>query len=367
MNLNSRRNPVVFFTQRAKRERNNLAILRQRVAEFAPGAIMVWGMWNLSRSLVALAEDLCPQRTVYYFGDYWPTLPDPWWDYWQAPAQTRLSALPKRLLKPYAESLLEKETRCKLTFPHALFPSEFLCRAYQQVNVEIGQAQVIHGGVETELFRRVALNRLPSRSNHPIRLLIASRLLADKGIHTAIEALGILARQSKYEFHLSIVGTGDEPYVSRLHSLAKTLAVNNRVDFRGAVRSHEMPHLYGAHDVLIFPSIWQEPFGRVLVEAMASRLTVVGTTVGGAGEILRDGETGLVFPPGDPAALAEQLTRLADDRNLGSRLASQGQSFAVSRFDVSRMAEAIEQYLAGVIQDSPIRLDRRVTAVPSPV
>ena len=351
MDLDSWHNPAVFFTQRKRRERNNLADLRKQVAEFAPDAIMVWGMWNLHRSLVALAERLRPQRTVCYFGDYWPTLPDPWRNYWQAPAQGRLSYLPKRLLKPYAERLLERESRATPSFSHGLFPSQFMCRAYQQARVKVSQARVICGGVETQHFYRAANRKFGSKPGDPIRLLVASRLVADKGIHTAIEALANLTRESKgRNFRLTIAGTGGEPYISYLRGLVRDLAVQERVDFVGAVPPREMPTLYGRHDVFVFPSIWEEPFGRVLVEAMSASLAVVGTTVGGAGEILRHEQTGLAFPPGDAKVLATQIGRLAEDSNRCDRLARQGREFAMASFGMRRMAEGIEEYLQEVVQ-----------------
>jgi glycosyltransferase involved in cell wall biosynthesis len=351
MDLDSWRNPVVFFTQRKRREHSNLAALTKQVAQFAPDTIMVWGMWNLPRSLASLAERLCPGRTVYYFGDYWPTLPDPWIDYWQAPAQGRLSCPAKRLLKSWAERLLDSATHPTPSFPHGLFPSEFLCRAYQQARIEVSQTRVILGGVETSPFYRAASRRVASRPGDPIRLLVASRLVADKGIHTAIEALANLTRERKsQDFRLTIAGTGEESYVSYLRSLARDLAVQQRIDFIGAVPPQEMPALYGRHDVFVFPSIWEEPFGRVLVEAMSSGLAVVGTTVGGAGEILQDEKTGLAFPPENAKALAIQIDRLCENSSLRERLAKQGQTFAIGAFDMRRMAEEIEEYLEEVTQ-----------------
>ncbi len=356
MELASSQNPLVFFAQRKKRERENLACLRRQVAEFAPDSIVIWGMWNLPRSLAALAEEFYPNRTVYYFGDYWPKLPNQWWNYWQTPARSRLTYFPKRLLRLYAERLLKTETVSTLSFPHALFPSEFLYRAYQQAKIKVGQAHVIQGGVDTEPFRRTALDRLLSKSRDPIRLLVAGRLVADKGIHTAIEALSILTRENKgRQFHLTIAGTGDESHITSLHNLVSKLELGKQVSFLGAVAPQEMPALYCRHDLFVFPSIWQEPFGRVLVEAMSARLPVIGTAVGGAGEILRDGETGLAFSPGDSQGLAAQITRLAEDSNLRDRLASQGQAFARAQFDISRMAEAIEQYLGQVVYECRIR------------
>jgi glycosyltransferase involved in cell wall biosynthesis len=308
-------------------------------------------MWNLPRSLPALAERLYPGRTTYYLGDYWPTLPSQWWNYWQAPARNRFGHLPKRLLRSQAKRYLEIDATPALRFPHALFPSEFMCRAYEQAAVQVGQARVVLGGVDTGAFCRTARQRTALRSAPPLRLLAAGRLLEAKGIHNAIEALAILTREhGRRDVELTVAGTGEPAHVSSLQRLAHALGVDNRVQFVGLVPQEDMPNVYCSHDVFVFPSIWAEPFGRVLVEAMAARLAVVGTTVGGAGEILHDGETGLTFPPEDSVRLAAQILRLADDRDLRCRLARQGQTFALARFDIGRMTAAIEQYLQEVVR-----------------
>jgi len=68
-------NVVRFFTVRQEQERANLDRLAGWVEALDPDCILIWGMWNLHRSLPALAERLRPNRVAYYFGDYWPTLP----------------------------------------------------------------------------------------------------------------------------------------------------------------------------------------------------------------------------------------------------------------------------------------------------
>jgi glycosyltransferase involved in cell wall biosynthesis len=74
-----------------------------------------------------------------------------------------------------------------------------------------------------------------------------------------------------------------------------------------------MADSYAAADVLVFPVEWEEPWGLVPLEAMASGVPVVATGAGGSGEYLRDGENSVLFPAGDEAALARALSELAGD------------------------------------------------------
>ena len=103
------------------------------------------------------------------------------------------------------------------------------------------------------------------------------------------------------------------------------------------------------HDVLVAPSIVQEGFGRVLVEGLAAGLVVLSTATGGASEIVQHEANGLVFPPGDAAALAQAVLRLVDDPVLYARLASTGKMSA-ARFDLRQMVDGMEQFFLETIQ-----------------
>jgi glycosyltransferase involved in cell wall biosynthesis len=117
------------------------------------------------------------------------------------------------------------------------------------------------------------------------------------------------------------------------------------VIFHKPVSKDKMPAILQQFDVLIFPSIYEEPFARMTQEAMASGLVVVGTTTGGTKEILRHGETGLTFEPEDADGLAEQVSQLIVDPDLCSRLAQAGRKAVLENFTLDKMVTEIEAYL----------------------
>jgi glycosyltransferase involved in cell wall biosynthesis len=121
------------------------------------------------------------------------------------------------------------------------------------------------------------------------------------------------------------------------------------VTFLGKVPAEHMAQVYMAHDVLVFPSIWEEPFSLTLIEAMASGLAVVGTTTGGSAEILRDGVNSLTFKADDPEDLARQLQRLIEDPHLRQRLATAGQRTVRQTFNIHRSVDQIEELLGAAI------------------
>jgi glycosyltransferase involved in cell wall biosynthesis len=97
---------------------------------------------------------------------------------------------------------------------------------------------------------------------------------------------------------------------------------------RGALPRAALPGLYAAADVVVFPVLWEEPWGLVPLEAMAMGRPVVATGQGGSGEYLRDGENALLHAPGDTAGLAAAVERLAADAGLRERLREGGSATA---------------------------------------
>ena len=109
-----------------------------------------------------------------------------------------------------------------------------------------------------------------------------------------------------------------------------------------------MPQLLRKFDVLVVPSIWQEPFSRMVLEGMISGLVVVATPLGGTTEILRDGENGLLFAPGDSEDLAQKIVCLASDPELRRKLALAGKQTVDERFTVTKMMDELEGYIQDV-------------------
>jgi glycosyltransferase involved in cell wall biosynthesis len=352
MELASLRNGLQFFTSRKSREKENLSRLQQLVESFLPDTILVWGMWNLSRSLPALAEKLLPQRVVYYMGDYWPTLPSQFETYWQMPPRNWVTAVPKFLLKPVADRVLSRGEQPALRFERVIFPSAFMRDELKRKNISPRETMVVYGAIDTSLYR-YGNGSSGGQQEDNLSLLYIGRLTPDKGVHVAIEAMGCLVHQWQYDhLRLTIVGTGEPDYEAYLHRVARQEDVDSVVDFLGAQSKEAMPTIYGQSDILLFTSLWPEPFGRVLVEAMASGVAVVGTATGGAAEILVENENALLFAPGDAIGLARQVARLIKLPLLRQELTRAGRRIAVAKFDLQRMAAEIETYLQTILADS---------------
>jgi glycosyltransferase involved in cell wall biosynthesis len=157
-----------------------------------------------------------------------------------------------------------------------------------------------------------------------------------KGHAVLLEALTRLSPPASPP-RLALVGDGD--LRPALEARARELGIADRVLFLG-VRS-DVPDLMRAADLLALPSL-HEGFGLVLAEAMACALPVVGSDTGPVPEIVENGRSGILFPPGDAAALAAALARLIDSPGLRAALGAQGRERAVAEFSFATMIGRLE-------------------------
>ena len=143
-------------------------------------------------------------------------------------------------------------------------------------------------------------------------LLFAGRLGPQKAVGVLLEALGRIS-------DVTLVIAGDGPERPALEGRVAELGLDARVRFLGSVPRETVLRLFRASDASVLPSAW-ENFPHTVVEALAVGCPVIATAVGGVPEVVRDGENGLLVPPGDAAALADSIERFFGDAPLRERL-----------------------------------------------
>lgn len=170
------------------------------------------------------------------------------------------------------------------------------------------------------------------------------RLVEEKGVRLLLEAFVRHSSGSRLTSRLLLIGDGPER--SHLVREAAEAGVEERVTFLGHLPSLEMPRAIATCDVMVLPSVgtatWTEQFGRILVEAMASGVPVVGTRCGEIPAVV--GDAGSIVPPGDARALAAALDRLRDDPDLRARQAELGRSRVIQHFTNQRIADRTAQF-----------------------
>ena len=354
MDLVPLRHSITFFTKRKAREKHNLQIFERVLQQFDPDIIFIWGMWNLPNSLPAFAEANYPYKVVYRFATYWPTLPSQHEFYWRTPGRNWYSRLLKQVLGHIALAMLTKQAQqAPLTFRHAICVSTAVRNVLVEAGVPVSHARVIRTGLDLKHYLNNGEQHSLHHEDQNLNLLYAGRIYPEKGIDTVIEAMiKLLHNQGKRGIRLSLAGSGSVEYENHLRQLVNQAGLTDYVSFLGWVQPEEMPELLRKFDVLVLPSIWPEPFARVVLEGMISGLVVMATPTGGTTEILTDGENGLLFAAGDAEDLAQKIICLATDPKLRRRLALAGQQTVVERFTKTNMMDEIESYLQDVAGDS---------------
>lgn len=171
---------------------------------------------------------------------------------------------------------------------------------------------------------------------------LIGRIEPAKGQHVLVDAVGSLAARG-CDAHAVLLGHAMQPRY--LEDLRARIA---RAGLDARVRHHDFhpraAEIMGCFDCMVLTT-YNETFGLVLIEAMRAGVAVIGTDAGGVPEIIDDGKTGLLVPPGDAAALADAIERLARDPALRERLAAAGKASADARFDEERHFARLNAWL----------------------
>jgi glycosyltransferase involved in cell wall biosynthesis len=194
--------------------------------------------------------------------------------------------------------------------------------------VVIPNAAATSGGTASPAPRA----ELASSGTAPIVLTVA-RLDAQKGVEHLLEAAAAVPQAS---FAIA----GDGPDRAALEARASTLRLGDRVRFLGHRR--DVPSLLAASDLFVLPSLY-EGFPLSVLEAMVAGVPVVATAIGGTDEVVRDGETGTLVPPADPAALASAIARTLGDRERASRLALAARELVAREYSVGSMVGSVSR------------------------
>ncbi|HEX2234339.1 MAG TPA: glycosyltransferase [Thermoleophilaceae bacterium] len=300
--------PDMSAVARLRLERHNARAFRRHIASFRPDVVTWWSMGGMSLSLIERVRRAGTPSLAFVHDDWLEYAPH--MDGWLRPFRGRFSRF-----AAFAERLTGIPT--SVDFARAaryLFVSETTRRRAEEAGVRPLRSGIAHSGIDP-LF----LDPAPEREWR-WSLLYVGRIDERKGVHTAVEALAHLPDAAT----LSVVGSWDDREEQRVMETARRVGALKRVRLMGQRTPAEVHAAYGQADVVVFPVIWEEPWGLVPLEAMGRGRPVVATGRGGSGEYLRDGQNALLFEAGDEAALARAVVRLAGDPELRRRLREAG-------------------------------------------
>jgi glycogen synthase len=320
----------------------NAQKLREVIATTSPDILYIWEITGIGiNSLLNVLPEL-KIPIVFHMGNYWLL-------YAHSP-ETEQSRLRIRWLKQLLIGSVPE-----LTWTSMIAVSETVKQEYTRAGFDPERIEVIYNGIDP---RCLTLPRSTCNEEKSCQLLYVGRIRVEKGILVILKALHLLmhylndATLYSAEQHLDvpplrlhIFGDGDQTYVSELKIFLREKGLEELVIFHGKIPQDELIEYYDHSQIMLVPSLWQEPFGLVVAEAMARGLPVIASNVGGPSEIITHERNGLLVEAGDERALAKAISQLIKDPDKRQRLGEAARTTVQERFVLEETVSRVEQHL----------------------
>ncbi len=231
----------------------------------------------------------------------------------------------------YTEGCLPARDWFPLMLQLRLFKSWHNVFGSIMANSEWVRKRLMEQGIEPVEVLRYGIESMgeETRLSEEPTAVFAGRLVKEKGADMLLRAFAKVSAKVP-KARLIIAGDGAER--ANLETLAAKLNLTHNVKFIGYMSQKEMNNALEGAWVQVVPSLWDEPFGIVAIEAMARGTAVIASSSGGLSEIVDDGTDGYLLPPGDAEALSEKLTALLTDKRLAACMSAAAKRAASERF-----------------------------------
>lgn len=308
----------ISFIDKIKAEHNNYKIVQETIEKVQPDLVYYWSLRGLGLSVIRAAiEKNIPK--VFEIGDFWM------YGYKQ-----------QRGLKQKIKSFIP------VLKDHDIAISPAIC-------VSSWVADEMKNTYKTEQTytypNATAIPKLNIVNDNVIKFIFAGRIDEEKGLDLAILALKKFAFiYPSYPFRFEIYGDGDTEYIEKCKALAKP--ISNMVHFKGKVQSRDS--IYQNASVLLMPTRMREPFGLVVIEAMAHCVAVIATNAYGPAEIIDHDKNGLLFTPNSIDDLFVQIKKVCFERETLVKLQENGYKHVSRNYALSNVKPKVEAYLQNV-------------------
>jgi len=215
---------------------------------------------------------------------------------------------------------------------------------YEQFSSDLKSNYLIYGGIDTEKWRKTEdkVEKMSLLASTSILIACIGQITGWKNQTDFIHVAKNISDKHENVYFVIIgedLSGREKKYKNELLKLVKSLNLQDRIQFLG--HREDIKEVMNGIDILVHPAI-DEPFGRVLIEAMALEKPVVAYNCGGPAEIILDGETGFLVEPHNFEQLAEKTMKLIDDKELCIRMEKAGRQRVVEKFNIERYVREME-------------------------
>lgn len=180
-------------------------------------------------------------------------------------------------------------------------------------------------------------------------ILYVGALQKYKGLQYLLKSLAIVKTKIP-DVKLYIIGTGDDEKLFRF--ICKKLNIENNVFFMGKVTDNELISFYKKTEMLVVPSIWQEMFGLVGIEALSYGKPVIGSNIGGIPEWLENGKNGFLVEPKNHVEMAKKIIALLENKNLSREMGEYGKKTLEKKFSKQKHIEKLELIYTNLVKNN---------------
>ena len=301
-------------------EYKNYKILLNIIEEIKPDLVYFWSLRGIGLHIIKAVEEKNIPK-VFEIGDFW------------------------------MYGYMQKESKFKQTVT-SFFP--FL----NHKNIKISPAICVSQWVAKEmkeLYNSEKTYFYPNATSIPkkeifkdnknVKFIFAGRIDDEKGLHLAIEALNKFALKHPHKaFSFDIFGDGEKTYIDKCKIISTPIA--SKIHFRGRVQSRE--EIYQDASILLMPTKMREPFGLVVIEAMAYKCAVIATNAYGPSEIIDHGENSLLFDISDPDDLLVQIEKLYLNTKYLHELQENAYKHVLQNYSISKVKSEVEILLKSI-------------------
>ncbi len=220
------------------------------------------------------------------------------------------------------------------------------------------RVEVIYNGIDTNIFKPDSQKRIETRTSYGFRdddfvMGMAGRLTEEKGQLPLLKFLLSLLRENK---NYKILISGDAKtnsgtiYPEQIVAFINENDLDRKIILTGFLE--DMTGFYNAIDLFLLPSTWEEPFGRVLIEAMATEKPVIASRVGGVPEVVDHGMTGYLVNPDDVDGWCKCIDKLVNDGRVRNQFGETGRKKVLEKFTLEHMTSQIVSIYSEMINSS---------------
>ena len=204
------------------------------------------------------------------------------------------------------------------------------------------KSPIIFNWTATDSLLAIGEEKLTKETSLPLNILFLGWVEKEKGIFDLLDVC--LDLKEDYKFKVSIAGGGS------CEETAKKIAINNNLDVRfyGWVDRTKLKYIFENADILVLPS-WAEGFPNAIIEAMASGVPVIVSSVGNIPDIIKHKSEALLVPPKNKNALRASIINLIESDELRNKLSRNGHEFASRNFSVEKAAIKLEQIIKSIL------------------